>query len=64
MDVKRVTTIKDWPKPKTYQDVQVFLGYANFYRRFIYGYLSIATLLRQESKAMESMDSEYDVVVD
>ena len=45
MDAERVATIKDWPKPKTYRDVQVFLGFANFYRRFIYGYSSIAAPL-------------------
>lgn len=35
MNAEKVAIIKDWPKLKTYQDVQVFLGFANFYRRFI-----------------------------
>ena len=35
MDPERVRTITDWPTLKTYRDVQVFFGFANFYRRFI-----------------------------
>ena len=45
MNPERVATIKDWPRPKTYRDVQVFLGFSNFYRRFIFGYSSIAAPL-------------------
>lgn len=45
MDPERVATIRDWPRPKTYRDVQVFLGFANFYRRFILGYSDIAAPL-------------------
>ena len=45
MDEERVKTIKEWPRPKTYREVQVFLGFANFYRRFIHRYSSIAAPL-------------------
>ena len=45
MDQERVATVKDWPKPQTYREVQVFLGFANFYRRFIYRYSNIAAPL-------------------
>ena len=45
MDPERVASIKDWPRPKTHRDVQVFLGFANFYRRFIYQYSKIASPL-------------------
>ena len=45
MDQERVSTIKEWPRPKSYRDVQVFLGFANFYRRFIQGYSTIAAPL-------------------
>jgi hypothetical protein len=41
MDPRRVRTIVDWPKPESYRDVQVFLGFANFYRRFIHRYSAI-----------------------
>jgi hypothetical protein len=44
MDPKRVETIKEWENhpPKSYRDLQVLLGFCNFYRRFIRDYLAIA----------------------
>jgi hypothetical protein len=38
MEPDRVTTIMEWPVPIWVQDIQIFLGFANFYRRFINGY--------------------------
>ena len=35
IDFAYVKAIKEWPKPKSYRDIQVFLSFANFYRRFI-----------------------------
>ena len=37
----KIKTIQDWPEPRKVKDVQSFLGFANFYRRFIYNYSSI-----------------------
>src|ERR1700732_5047231 len=34
MDPTRVESITSWPQPKSIHDVQVFLGFVNFYRRF------------------------------
>ena len=34
----KVQIIQDWPEPRKVKDVQSFLGFANFYCRFIYGY--------------------------
>ena len=34
-----IRTILDWEPPKSVKDVQVFIGFANFYRRFIYDFL-------------------------
>lgn len=42
MDPKRVTDITSWELPQTYRDIQVFLGFCNFYRRFIRDYSRIA----------------------
>ena len=42
MDPERVATIKDWPVPKSFQEVQVFLGFANFYHQFIQHYSQLA----------------------
>ena len=35
MDPARVETIRQWPEPTCIFDVQQFVGFANFYRRFI-----------------------------
>ena len=45
MDPEKVSAVKNWEIPKTIQDVQCFLGFANFYRRFIKGYSQICTPL-------------------
>jgi hypothetical protein len=41
MDPARVQTIQEWPEPKGYTEIQIFLGFCNFYRRFIYNYSAI-----------------------
>ena len=38
MDKEKVKAIKEWPEPKNLKEVQAFLGFANFYQRFIQGY--------------------------
>ncbi len=35
MDEKKINSVLNWPTPKTTKDLQRFLGFANFYRRFI-----------------------------
>jgi hypothetical protein len=45
MDQRRVATISEWEAPTTYRELQVFLGFANFYRRFVAGYSKIAAPL-------------------
>jgi hypothetical protein len=43
MEASRVTAIREWPAPKnSIREVQVFLGFTNFYRRFIYRYSRVA----------------------
>ena len=41
MNPTKVQTIQDWPEPQKVKDVQSFLGFANFYRRFISEYSNI-----------------------
>ena len=41
MDPGRIFTVTQWPEPKSHREVQVFLGFANFYRRFIKGFSRI-----------------------
>ena len=41
MSEVKVQAIQDWPKPRKVKDIQSFLGFANFYRRFIFNYSKI-----------------------
>lgn len=45
MEKKRIEVVKSWSKPKPVRDILVFLGFINFYRRFIKNFNRIATLL-------------------
>ena len=38
MDPDRIAAIVEWPAPESAHDIQVFLGFANFYRRFVDGF--------------------------
>jgi len=41
MSDAKVKTIQEWPEPKKVKDIQSFLEFANFYRRFIFNYSDI-----------------------
>ena len=45
MDPSKVSTILEWPEPCKIKDIQSFLGFANFYRRFISDCLKITVPL-------------------
>ena len=38
---RKIQVIQDWPEPHKVQDIQSFLGFANFYQWFIYNYSNI-----------------------
>jgi hypothetical protein len=42
MDSVKVASVAAWPEPKNKKDVQQFLGFTNFYRRFIRAFLDVA----------------------
>ncbi|KAK3540922.1 hypothetical protein QTP86_005817 [Hemibagrus guttatus] len=54
MDCAKVEAIKSWPQPGTVKDLQCFLGFANFYCRFILGYSDLTapltSVLRKKPK--------------
>ena len=50
MEEKKVKGVLEWPTPKCVKDVQKFLGLANYYRRFIEVFASIARLLHDMVK--------------
>ena len=55
MEAKRIEVVKEWPEPKSVRDIQVFLGFANFYRRFIQGFSKIAAPLTSMLKTTVSL---------
>ena len=56
MKVERIEIVKDWRKPKSVCDIQVFLGIANFYQWFIQGFDRIAAPLTSMLKTTRSHD--------
>src|ERR1700694_3014953 len=54
MDPSKVAAIAEWPIPKSVHDIRVFLGLANFYRRFIKDFSKVSTpitaLLKKNKK--------------
>ncbi len=54
MDQRKVEVVRNWPQPTTIKEMQRFLGFANFYRRFIAHYSQqaapLSSLLRQEGQ--------------
>ncbi|KAK3553025.1 hypothetical protein QTP86_031215 [Hemibagrus guttatus] len=60
MDAVKVQEVTEWPSPTTVRELQRFLGFANFYRRFIRNYSSVAgpltSLLRGKPKRLTWTD--------
>ncbi|KAI5085992.1 hypothetical protein C0J45_23069, partial [Silurus meridionalis] len=54
MDPARVQAIRDWPTPTSRRHLQRFLGFANFYRRFVKGYSSVAAPLHLLTSSLRS----------
>ncbi|KAJ1041985.1 hypothetical protein NDA10_000691 [Ustilago hordei] len=53
MDPEKVCTVKEWPMLESIHDIQRFLGFANFYRRFIAHFARIAKPLTALVKPIE-----------
>ena len=50
MEPARVETVEQWPEPTCARDIQVFLGFTNFYRRFVEGYSRLTAPLTELTK--------------
>ena len=50
VDPAKIQVIRDWPAPNTLVELQIFLGLANFYRRFVFGFSHISWALSQVTK--------------
>lgn len=47
VDESKIELIKNWPTPKNVKDTRSFLGFTNYYRRFLKDYAKIATPLNE-----------------
>ena len=72
MDPGKVRAVTEWPTPSSRRGLQQFLGFANFYRRFIRNYSSVAAPLtaltsskcsfewgREAEKAFSTLKSRF-----
>ncbi|XP_062403850.1 uncharacterized protein LOC134094368 [Sardina pilchardus] len=50
MDPKKTLAVRDWSQPTSVKEVQRFLGFANFYRKFIRGFSSVVAPLTNLTK--------------
>ena len=66
---ERIEAVRNWPEPKLIRDIQVFLDFANFYRRFIQSFSKIAeplTLMLKTTRSTKNLslsvaeDAEVD----
>lgn len=66
MDPEKVSAVVEWQRPSNVKEAQGFLGFANFYRRFIKGYSSVvrpiikATLKHQEFLWTKECQSAFE----
>ena len=57
MEDERIRAVEQWPEPKSVRDIQVFLGFANFYWQFIQEFSYIAAPLTSILKTIGSTGS-------
>jgi hypothetical protein len=56
MDPGKLRGIREWPTPTTVKQVRAFLGFGNFYRRFIRGFSDLAKPLNDLLKKDRTFD--------
>ena len=56
MEDEQIKAVKNWLKPKSISDIQVSIGFANFYRHFIQGFSRIAAPLTSMLKKTGSSE--------
>ena len=58
IEQKKIKAVKEWKTPTKVKDVESFLGFANFYQKFIQNFSHMARLLN-ELKGKKRMDMEW-----
>ena len=52
VDSQKIEAVKQWPRPTSTIDIRSFLGLGSYYRRFMEGFSSIASLLTRLTQKM------------
>lgn len=47
MDPERARVVEEWPEPRSIRDIRIFVGFANYYRRFIRRFSRLAAPLNR-----------------
>ena len=64
MEDEKIEVVRNWSKSKLVKDMQVFLSFANFYWRFLYGFSKITRPLismLQKTRLSKNLPSSIDV---
>ena len=61
MDPTKLSGIAEWPIPTKVKDIRSFLGFTNYYRRFIGDYLNIAAHSSTSLKRTKNGDGQLPV---
>ena len=56
MEAERIEVVKKWLELKSVQNIEVFLGFVNFYWQFIQGFSNIAVLLTSMLKTAAPLE--------
>ena len=57
-DPEKTAKIRDWPIPTSVKELHSFIGFANYYRRFIKDFTNIAAPLEEELKGKQQNVSQ------
>jgi hypothetical protein len=60
MDPAKIEGLLDWPEPRTVRQLRSFLGFGNFYRKFIRGYSDLAKPLNNLLKKVTPWNFDED----
>jgi hypothetical protein len=64
-DPEKIRAIHDWGKPATVEDMRGFLGFANYYRRFVKEYASLTcvleTLMKKSANGNINNNKKYQL---
>ena len=64
MEDKKIEAVRNWPEPKSVRDIQVFLGFANFYCRLFQGFSKIASPLTSMLRTSNPSENSLNKMVE